>query len=789
MLFPSEPPGRDSCASRATGLGGGPRREIAAILRMVLEVRDGPASIPGSGNPDTRRASRRRSSNHAPYRPLDTPKRWHPRNACVGCEASAPSPKRAGLSQHQRAVRHDRTTAMIRDDILQKFPELFGKKKVNGREVDVEQTIATLTRELEPEIAAALNARRALLRSPAPVKEKYAWPKWDDAFEDPVGGKRWTFRQIVQGLVDNALGRESPWRWRLNDEAPIPEHAHPTRNPGLELTGPWHPLDMAFNALNSPAPMNMPDFEDASPPHFQPDGTPANEPVGIFAALQNAKEIHEGRWTDRAYEVTKKGKKRSYRITTPQAKWPTRLARPPSIHVRYDHVTVDGKPAPGIVAVVTLWTFNNYDALTRAGSGVYFYIPKLQTPREALIVERLLSRLEGLIGVQAGTLKIKMLYEEGNAGRFLPAIAWVLRRRLLGTNVGRWDYLGSLIEMWKDDPKGIFPDPQTIGMASPNMIAYQRYNALMMLMAGMKNGELTQGAPIGGMAAVMIYQASDPYGRSRYNPLALRAIVIDKLRERLLGLMFVPEEPLPAGQQPTLEDVLVGRVKGRLYDTYRQSWVASPETAYVAAGNEPLRAPVTQVQAILDAPRETVDVKGNPVPTVASGLVDAERLLLQSRGLLNPQGKITPRVVTKEKLDTPEKLFTQELWDSIYGVPTGDVTIEHIQHAFYMAANYGFQILNGNFAAAIDDYELGLRFMNDLATYRIDISWLWTLVHHQAPITKDGYLKRPALTEDGVVPAQNAEQVKAGTRLTPELFDKVWTYRNEWTAEFFAELE
>jgi len=74
--------------------------------------------------------------------------------------------------------------------------------------------------------------------------------------------------------------------------------------------------------------------------------------------------------------------------------------------------------------------------------------------------------------------------------------------------------------MWKDDPNGIFPDPQTIGMASPNMIAYQRYNALMMLMAGMKHGELTQGAPIGGMAAVMIYQAGDAYGRARYNPVA-----------------------------------------------------------------------------------------------------------------------------------------------------------------------------------------------------------------------------------------------------------------------------
>jgi malate synthase len=365
----------------------------------------------------------------------------------------------------------------------------------------------------------------------------------------------------------------------------------------------------------------------------------------------------------------------------------------------------------------------------------------------------------------------------------------VLRRRLLGTNVGRWDYLGSLIEMWKDDPKGVFPDPQTIGMATPNMIAYQRFNALLMLMAGLKDGELANAAPIGGMAAVMIYQASDPYGRSRYNPLALRAMVIDKLRERVLGLMFVPDAPLPAGQQPTLEDILAQRVKGRLYDAYRQSWVASPEPEYVAAGNTPLRAQVSELQGILDAPRETVDVKGKPVPTVRSGLADAERLLLQSRGLLDAQGRITPLVLTKELLDAPEKLLTQERWDAIYGVPTGDVTIEHVQHAFYMAANYGFQILNGNFAAAIDDYELKLRFMNDLATYRINVSWLWALVHHQATITKDGQLQRQALTEDGVVLGAAAGEVKAGTRFTPELFQKVFEYHDEWTSAFFAELD
>ena len=677
---------------------------------------------------------------------------------------------------------------MIREDVLQQFPQLFGTKQVNGRDINVEETIASLTRELRPAIAEALNARRALLASTEPVRKKYAWPSWEETFNDPVTGRPWTFRQIVQGLIDNFLGHESQCRWRLNDEVPVPEDVHPLKNPGLELTGPWHPLDMAFNALNSAAPMNMPDFEDASPAHFQPLGADRAQPVATFAAMQNAKEIFNGGWSSKSYDVVKKGKTRSYKIDRTPDRWPTRLVRPPSVHVLYEHIAVDGEPAPGLISVIALWVLNNYDSLKRLGTGVYFYIPKMQTPREALIVEKLLSRVESIIGVPAGTFKFKILYEEGNGGRYLPAIAWVFRRRLLGTNVGRWDYLGSLIEMWKDDPQGIFPDPQTVGMAAPNMIAYQRYNAMTILLAGMKKGELTQGGPIGGMAAVMMYQSGDAYGRSRYNPVAMRAVVIDKLRERLLGLMFVPDEPVSADRQLTLDEILAGRVKGRLYDAYRQSWVASPEPAYVAAGNGPLRTDLKHLQALLDAPRETADANGQAVPTVSSGLVDSERALLQSRDLLNAAGKITPAIIRTEALDTPEKLLNQELWDAIYSVPKGDITIEHIQHAFYMAANYGFQILNGNFAAAIDDYELKQRFMNDLATYRIDVSWLWTLVYHQAAITKDGHFQRAKLTVDGMVLAPSSEAVKAGTRFTRDLFQSVWDYHNEWTAQFFAEL-
>ena len=129
---------------------------------------------------------------------------------------------------------------MIRNDILQKFPDLFGAKKVNNRDVNVQETITTLTRELRPEIAAALTARRHILESPAPVREKYGWPRWEEKFEDPVAknGGTWTYRQIVQGMIDNFLGRETEWRWRLNDEVPIPKDAHPLKTQVLNSPAP-----------------------------------------------------------------------------------------------------------------------------------------------------------------------------------------------------------------------------------------------------------------------------------------------------------------------------------------------------------------------------------------------------------------------------------------------------------------------------------------------------------------------------------------------------------------------
>jgi malate synthase len=236
--------------------------------------------------------------------------------------------------------------AEVREDVRGQFPGLFGSKTVNGRKVNVEQTIAALTRELRPEIAAALDARRTLLCRPtAPVQKRYGWPSWErvvcGSCQREVAGP--TVRSSRASWTTFS-GRDSEWRWRLNDETPIPQDAHPLKNPGLELTGPWHPLDMVFNALNSPAPMNMPDFEDASPPHFQPDGTPTNRPIGTFAAIQNAGEIFRRPLVGPPVRGDEeRTSKRTYRIDKAPSQWPTRfVAASQHPYARTIHVQVDG---------------------------------------------------------------------------------------------------------------------------------------------------------------------------------------------------------------------------------------------------------------------------------------------------------------------------------------------------------------------------------------------------------------------------------------------------------------
>ena len=604
-------------------------------------------------------------------------------------------------------------TLQIRPDIVQKYGSLFGQKTVNGRAVSVEAVITGMASDAARELPQLLAERHAFQQRVATGDARYDFLPADLEVSD-ADGRTATVGAIRQGMLDRFFGRNTPAAWKLNPTVPAPADA---LTPGLEGTGPAIDLGMAMGALNTGAASWMWDWEDAGGDYKEQ----------LYRAWQNLSEIVARRWDGKAFFHPSKleldesgrpipGRPRQYRIELPHDQWPTIFHRVPGLHLRNRQMTLDGHPVPAMIPALVIHALNNYDAQRANGSGIYYYVPKIETWQEARLVSRLLKRLEEAMGLQRGTLKIKMLNERAEYALQQEVIMWVLRENLIGPNVGRWDYLNSREEMFRHDPAMVIPDPHTVTMTEPSLSYYTMRNALLALLAG--------GMPIGGMAA----QMQNPRA-PEHDAKALRDIWFDKLRERLTGLF---------------------RINGQLYDTYRQSWVATIAPDYVEAGRESLVATTPDLQAVVD--KLTAD----------------ERARLDGLGLLR-DGRIQPLELAEADL-APERLYSDEARQRLLARPKGPTTEEGLRYAMYMATEFMYQQLQGNNAAAIDDPRTGLRFMNDLATYEIFWHFLYLAVRHQVELTADGTTTR------------------AGERVTPELFVRLLDERRDTVKALFKKL-
>lgn len=584
---------------------------------------------------------------------------------------------------------------------------MFGNQAVNGRSVNVAELIASFTKEFGPAFAEVLNARREFLNRVAAGKARYGFTAPGDVIEDADGNKK-TAALIRQGMRDSLLGKKTSNTWKLNAATPVLPEAE---RPGLQGTGPFDDLGMAMSALNAGgygATSWMADWEDAG----------NDKGDNLYRAWGNLKELLAGEWEGRTYHHPEKNKE--YTIKVPRKNWPVLFHRVPGIHLRNRQMALGGAAfadgrVPAIIPALIIHTLNNFDAQRKNGSGIYFYVPKIETPREACLVAHLLKALEEAIGAPRGAIKIEMLNERARYAANQEGIMWVLRDWLVGPNVGRWDYINSRIEMLKDRAAGVFPDPHTVGMTEPSMTEYTRRNALLTALVG--------GFPVGGMSAVM----KNPRAPRDVNEKAVRSMWFDKLRERLTGLMTI---------------------NGKSHDLYRQSWVATTEEEYVRAGAEPLQAKAEDLQELVNR------------------LKDDERSRLAALGLLDGRGRIVSCAVPSRDL-SPGKLFSAKAWENLFRRPGGPVTEKGLRYAIYMSSEYMFQQLNGNNAAAIDDYLTGTRLMNDFATYEIFWHWLWTALRHEVKLTEDG------------------QTTQKGDRVTRKLVERLLDERDAAVKEYF----
>jgi malate synthase len=266
----------------------------------------------------------------------------------------------------------------------------------------------------------------------------------------------------------------------------------------VEITGPTD-RKMVINALNSGADVFMADFEDATSPTWD-------------NLIQGQINIRDAVRREIAYDDPASGK--SYRLGEKLA---TLLVRPRGLHLPERHVEVDGRPMHASLCDFGLAFFHNAAELLRRGSGPYYYLPKLESHREAALWNEIFLAAQQALGVPRGSIRATVLIETLPAAFEMDEILFALREHASGLNCGRWDYIFSHIKIRQHDANAIFPDRSQVGMTQPFMRAYTQL--------AIKTCHRRGAFAMGGMSAFI--PARDP----NVNEKAFTQVRADKTRE------------------------------------------------------------------------------------------------------------------------------------------------------------------------------------------------------------------------------------------------------------------
>ena len=270
----------------------------------------------------------------------------------------------------------------------------------------------------------------------------------------------------------------------------------------VEITGPTE-RKMTINALNSGAKVWLADLEDANTPHW---ANVVDGQQNLYDAIRRTITLETGKKT---YELN-------------GGPYPTIVVRPRGWHLDERHLPVDGEPAVGALVDFGLHFFHNAQELIDSGSGPYFYLPKMESHKEAALWNDVFTHAQDALGIPQGTIRATVLIETIPAAFEMDEILHALRPHISGLNAGRWDYLFSIIKYFRDNPAMVLPDRAAVTMTAPFMRAYTE----LLVSTCHRRGAFA----MGGMAA-FIPSRRDP----AVNEVALAKVREDKEREAADG--------------------------------------------------------------------------------------------------------------------------------------------------------------------------------------------------------------------------------------------------------------
>ena len=322
-------------------------------------------------------------------------------------------------------------------------------------------------------------------------------------------------------LTETQAIRQSDWR-----VADIP---HDLQDRRVEITGPVE-RKMIINALNADVKVFMADFEDAQAPSWQ----------GVMDGQINLRDANAGTIS---YTDAHSGKQ--YQLKSDPA---LLIARVRGLHLPEQHLLVDGSIVPGSLMDFALYFYHNLALRQAKQSGVYYYLPKLQSHHEAKWWDDVFRFTQAYFKVPVGTIRATVLIETLPAVFEMDEILYALQSHIVALNCGRWDYIFSYIKTLRNHPDRVLPDRQAVTMAQPFLNAYSR----LLIKTCHKRGALA----MGGMAAFI--PAKDPEA----NAQILTRVTADKELEARNGHdgTWVAHPGLAATANAVFDRHLAGRI-------------------------------------------------------------------------------------------------------------------------------------------------------------------------------------------------------------------------------------
>ena len=343
--------------------------------------------------------------------------------------------------------------------------------------------------------AALESAHREILTSQALAFVEQLHNRFDPVRRQLMAAREERRRALRAGesldfLAETRDVREGDWQ-----VAPAPSDL---QQRWVEITGPTD-RKMAINALNSGADGFMADFEDANSPTW----------ANMVEGQANLRDAIDG-------SITYEGSDgRHYELGPDPA---TLLVRPRGWHLPERHMLVDSEPVAGALLDFGLYFFHCARRLIERGSGPYFYLPKLESHREARLWNDVFCFAQDALDVPRGTIRATVLIETFPAAFEMEEILYELREHSAGLNAGRWDYIFSAIKCFPDDPTRVLPDRGEVTMTVPFMRAYTERLAATCHRRGAH--------AMGGMAALIPSRRD-----AEANEKALAGVRADKQRE------------------------------------------------------------------------------------------------------------------------------------------------------------------------------------------------------------------------------------------------------------------